>query len=339
MSTRRGRTTHCPTWADLPPSVSGKTGWPWTVGSGQIPASMRDGSSWPRVSIVTPSYNQGQFIEETIRSVLLQGYPDLEYFIIDGGSMDASARVIKKYEPWLTYWVSEDDDGQADGINKGWRRATGHIVAWLNSDDVYLPGTLHAAAMAFDRCPDAAMIYGQLEIIDQRSARTGQIKGRPWDLTDTLLSSENPVPQPSAFLRKSILDRTGYLDPTLNMSMDWDLWLRVSIEGTVQFVPRVWSMYRDHAQAKTSLNSPGFAHDVLPIVKRFVSRSAEFPELRMVQRQALASAHMRVASAELRTANWHKALRHLFMASRLDIRVAAIRQRELMRRILARFGL
>ena len=101
---------------------------------------MPNGEAWPRISIVTPSFNQGQFIEETIRSILLQGYPNLEYIIIDGGSTDESVEIIKKYEPWLTYWVSEKDRGQAHAINKGLERCTGEILAYINSDDYYYPG-------------------------------------------------------------------------------------------------------------------------------------------------------------------------------------------------------
>ena len=117
----------CPQLSELPSSPPGKIGWPWTEESSQLPEKMSDGSPWPRISIVTPSYNQGQFIEETIRSVLLQGYPNVEYIIIDGGSTDNSLEIIKKYEPWLAYWVSEPDRGQSHALNKGIQKATGDI--------------------------------------------------------------------------------------------------------------------------------------------------------------------------------------------------------------------
>src|SRR5262245_56142305 len=134
----------CPTLAELPPPPSGKTGWPWTVETPGLPAMRPDGSPWPRVSIVTPSYNQGRFIEETLRSILLQGYPDLEYIVMDGGSTDGSADIIRKYSPWLTSWISEPDGGQVAAINAGMARATGTLLNWINSDDFLLPGALEA---------------------------------------------------------------------------------------------------------------------------------------------------------------------------------------------------
>src|SRR5690242_14163903 len=121
----------CPTLAKLPPPPPAKTGWPWTIDTSPLAPTRPDGSPWPRISIVTPSYNQGQFIEETIRSVLLQGYPDLEYFIIDGGSTDQSVEIIKQYEPWLTYWVSEKDSGQPHAISKGLAISSGDIFQFM----------------------------------------------------------------------------------------------------------------------------------------------------------------------------------------------------------------
>src|SRR5438270_3751687 len=137
-----------PTLAELPPPA-GKTGWPWTEETPALPPARPDGSAWPRISIVTPSYNQGEFIEETIRSVLLQGYPDLEYFVLDGGSTDASTGVIGKYERWLTWWLSERDAGQADAINNGLQKSSGELFNWINSDDALLPGALFRLAVAY----------------------------------------------------------------------------------------------------------------------------------------------------------------------------------------------
>jgi glycosyltransferase involved in cell wall biosynthesis len=141
----------CPSLKELHDPPRDKTGWPWTEASPQLPVSLPDGSSWPRISIVTPSYNQGRFIEETIRSVLLQGYPNLEYIIIDGGSSDDSVDIIKKYEPWLGYWVSESDNGQYDAINKGFAVSTGNVMIWLNSDDMLVENGLMAVGSIFAR--------------------------------------------------------------------------------------------------------------------------------------------------------------------------------------------
>ncbi len=128
-------------------------------------------SSLPRVSIVTPSFNQAAFLEETIQSVLSQDYPNLEYIIIDGGSTDGSVEIIKKYADKLAYWVSEKDTGQADAINKGLIRVTGEIVAWLNSDDIYLPGTIRAAVEALQAHPDCGLVYGDVLSVDAKGSR------------------------------------------------------------------------------------------------------------------------------------------------------------------------
>jgi glycosyltransferase involved in cell wall biosynthesis len=142
------------TLKDLPAPPQGKIGWPWIERSSQLPDKMTDGSAWPHISIVTPSYNQGQFIEETIRSVLLQGYPNLEYIIIDGGSTDNTVEIIEKYESWISYWVSEKDSGQSDALNKGFAIGDGQICAYINSDDIFLPNALSKVSLAYAENPE-----------------------------------------------------------------------------------------------------------------------------------------------------------------------------------------
>ena len=132
--------------SQLPEPPNGKTGWPWTEESLRLPEHRREGDSWPRISVITPSFNQAQFIEETIRSILLQGYPNLEYFIMDGGSTDGSVEIIKKYSPWLSYWISEKDNGQSDAINRGLKMASGDFATWINSDDLLAKNALFEQA-------------------------------------------------------------------------------------------------------------------------------------------------------------------------------------------------
>jgi glycosyltransferase involved in cell wall biosynthesis len=228
------RTVQCPTLSDLPPPPPGKTGWPWTEESRRLPSQMSDGLLWPRISVVTPSLNQGKFIEETIRSVLLQGYPELEYIIIDGGSTDGSVEVIKKYEPWLTYWVSEPDRGQSHAINKGWQRACGEILAWLNSDDTYNPGAIRSAVEALRDNPAVGMVYSDMNYIDVSSNVIYRLRSQPYQFHKLLL--DNYVTQSTVFVRREVLDAVGLLNETLHLIMDQELWLRIGRRNKVSYL-------------------------------------------------------------------------------------------------------
>jgi glycosyltransferase involved in cell wall biosynthesis len=211
--------TRCPTLAELPPPPPGKSGWPWTVETPQLPSARRDGSQWPRISIVTPSYNQGQFIEETIRSVLLQGYPDLEYIIIDGGSTDASVEIIRKYQPWLAYWTSQEDAGQVAALNKGFSKVTGGYLNWLNSDDGLMPNALEAIASIALVAQDPDLISGVRLYKDVsgvlRTCEAGWIEHWPLYLAGLPYFS-----QEATFFSRSKWEKIGKFDERLNYGFD-----------------------------------------------------------------------------------------------------------------------
>lgn len=207
----------------------------------------------PLVSIVTPSYNQAQFLEATICSVLEQDYPLIEYFIIDGGSTDGSVDIIRNYEDRLAYWVSENDHGQSDAINKGWKIATGEICAYLNSDDNLEPGALRVVAEAFQSNPHAGIVYGNWYYIDEFSQKIGIGRGAQADFKRLLRNGQGPyIAQPASFFRTNLVRQVGLLDEMLHLSMDYDLLLRLARESEIVYVPRVLASFRIHASAKSS---------------------------------------------------------------------------------------
>ena len=187
-------------------------------------------NSTPRISVVTPSYNQAEYLEQTIESILGQDYPNLEYIIIDGGSDDGTASIIDKYRDRLAYVVSEPDGGQSNAINKGFARATGDILAWLNSDDVYLPGALKSVADAFDKHPEASVIYGDVDIIDARGRVLKRRRDIPFDF-DMTLFGVSAIMQPEVFLRRYVYEAVGGVDESFHMQMDKEWWLRISKAG------------------------------------------------------------------------------------------------------------
>lgn len=212
----------------------------------------------PLVSIVTPSYNQVAFLEHTIQSVLDQDYPDIEYIVIDGGSTDGSVDTIKKYEGRLAYWVSEPDRGQSHAINKGWQRATGEIVAYLNSDDLYAPGAITAAVRTLTSNPDACMVYGDVLVVDEHGQFLRPLRGRRFDIRRQLVT-EGLVPQPTAFIRRQSLDSVGLLDESLHLVMDYDLWIRLGLQYSIMYVPgSYWAKFREHTSAKSTASMARF---------------------------------------------------------------------------------
>ncbi len=204
----------------------------------------------PLVSIVTPSFNQARFLEATIQSVLSQDYPHLEYIIVDGGSSDGSLEIIKKHADRLAWWVSEPDRGQTDAINKGFARARGEILAWLNSDDTYQPGAVSAAVKFLQEHPRVGLVYGDAHYIDETGRVIGKFPAAQTDLR-RLRRGYVHIPQQAAFFRAELWRAVGPLDPSFYFAMDYDLWVRIARRAQVRYVPQTWANFRIHASGKT----------------------------------------------------------------------------------------
>jgi glycosyltransferase involved in cell wall biosynthesis len=202
------------------------------------------------VSIVTPSFNQVEYLETTIQSVLSQDYPELEYIIMDGGSTDGSLEIIHKYADRLAGWVSERDAGQTDAINKGFAKAHGDIFAWLNSDDTYEVGAITEAVNFLKTHPEVGMVYGDANFIDAQGNVIGKFPAKQTDYK-RLRQGFVHVPQQAAFFRADLWRQVAPLDPTFYFAMDYDLWVRIAKRAPLAYNPRIWANFRIHQAAKT----------------------------------------------------------------------------------------
>jgi glycosyltransferase involved in cell wall biosynthesis len=204
----------------------------------------------PLVSVITPSYNQARFLTQTIQSVLSQDYTNLEYIIVDGGSTDGSVEIIKQCASQLAWWVSEPDQGQTDAINKGFAHANGEIFAWLNSDDTYQPGAISQAVEFMLAHPEAALVYGDANLIDEQGNIIGRFPSRQTDLHRLLRGSVH-IPQQTTFFWSRFWKQVGPLDPSFYFAMDYDLWVRLAKLTPLIYVPSLWANFRLHGEGKT----------------------------------------------------------------------------------------
>jgi len=230
--------------------------------------------TWPRISIVTPSYNQGHYLEQTILSVLGQNYPNLEYIIIDGGSTDDSVQIIRKYADRIAYWVSEPDSGQSEALEKGFALATGEIAAWINSDDYYEEGAFYKVARAYKQQP-FAFFCGTCRMVDTEGKELCVLH-TPKVTHRTLTRYWKPhfcPPQPSIFFRRVLLHELGGFDRSLHYAMDFDLWLRASRKYSFCHTSEHLSYYRVHGDSKTG--STGGLQKFVPEWKKVISRSLQ----------------------------------------------------------------
>ncbi len=271
-----------PTLKELPPPPSGKSGWPWTEEIQPLPKNTLAHTNLPLISIVTPSYNYGHFIEETIRSVLLQGYPNLEYIIIDGGSTDNTIEIIRKYENYLTYWVSEPDNGQTDAINKGYRYCHGQIFTWLNADDAYLsPYCLQEVSQLYNQGYNFIVGECIYENLTQNQVNIDGFKGKstPTNFNQYLkFWLGNFLPQPSVFLSKNLADKGFPLDLSLYFVMDYQFFLRVlSQKPKTIWVDQKWVKASLHGDNKTMLPPHQKKAELLEFSKVAIAESSQLP--------------------------------------------------------------
>ena len=250
---------------------------------------MSASESKPLVSIITPSFNQAEFLEASLRSVLDQDYPHIEYLVVDGASTDGSVEIIARNAARLEWWVSEPDSGQAEAINKGFQRAKGEFVAWLNSDDLYLPGAITQAVAALQAHPQAAFVYGDLDSIRRDGSRFHTIRYQPYQLQDLL--SFQMIGQPSVFMRRSLLEQAAFLDPSYHFLLDHHLWLRLAQQGEIVYVPRTWAAARHHSAAKNRAQAAGFGQEAFRILDWAREQPGLAPVLAQTQRQSKAGAY------------------------------------------------
>ncbi|MBW4643781.1 MAG: glycosyltransferase [Goleter apudmare HA4340-LM2] len=285
------------TLKDLPLPPEGKTGWPWTEEFLPLAEKMPDGSAWPRITIVSPSYNQGHLIEETIRSILLQGYPNLEYIIVDGGSTDQTSEVIQKYQKYITYWVNHKPTTENEAVhkvNQGFKKSTGEICGYLNTDDLYLPGTLKFVAEHFVQHPHHDFICAQTTFIDGESK---PIKGFEElfmvEINHITMTEECHIAQQSTFFRANTFEKIGYFNENFIYCFDYEFWLRAFIAGlNFEASRQVISKYRLHTTNKTTTaySLGKFDRDFVNIYQSYLSNKELKPLYRKGIYRGLAKA-------------------------------------------------
>lgn len=228
--------------------------------------------SYPLISVVIPSFNQGEYIEETLLSVLGQGYPRLEIIVIDGGSTDNTVAILEKYSSQLTYWHSKKDKGQADAINQGMSLSSGDVLCWLNSDDMYLPGTLLSIGKHFSKKFDGYQLaYGAAVVLNQAGGKL-QINAANTAPFDPLkLTYFDYIIQPSSFWTRKLWEKVGKLDIDYNYVLDWEWFIRASKIATIEYIPKFYAICRLHPLHKTSNGGEERRKEILEVVKKFAS--------------------------------------------------------------------
>jgi glycosyltransferase involved in cell wall biosynthesis len=273
-------------------------------------------SKLPLVSIVTPAYNQSAFLRDTIESVLAQDYPRIEHDVIDDGSTDSTPQVLAEFTGRVI-WESQKNQGQTPTINKGWERAQGHILTWLNSDDTLLPGALTKAVELLEQHPDVGIVFGDtLFTKEDGTPIERSTNGRTFIYREFVLRCENPIAQPSAFIRRAVIEDTGLLDPSYYYFMDWDFWLRAGLRHKIAYFPELLSTYRLHAESKTVAQASKAAPELEYMYRKFFARKDLPAEIRALERRAMVNMYFTSGSYYLQGNNPKGAARMALRALR-----------------------
>jgi glycosyltransferase involved in cell wall biosynthesis len=265
-------TVDVPTLDSLPAPPPGRSAWPWTEAPPPLPPRRPDGSAWPRISIVTGSHNQGAYLEETLRSVLLQGYPNLEYIVVDGGSSDDSPHIIRRYARWLACWEAQPDRGQAAALNYGFGRATGAILGFLNSDDTYLPGALERAAREVDVERNRHLVIGRCLFVDAAGRWLGNEHPSRAVSHRRLLAvwKGHTIPQPASFWSRAAWSDGGPLVEDAGAPwIDYGLFCRMTRRRRIHAVDQVLATYRLHSESITMAKRGNAGEETLRISRRY----------------------------------------------------------------------
>lgn len=267
----------------------------------------------PLVSVVMPSYNQARFLEDAIRSVLDQDYPRIELIVIDGGSTDGSQEILRRYRDRMAHCISEPDQGQAEAINKGFRLTRGDVVAWLNSDDVYMPGAVNEAVNALRDFPDAGMVYADGLMVDAALVLLDRHYYQALSIVD-LLSFEVLL-QPTVFMRRAALEEVGWVNDKYHLILDHELWVRIASRYPLVHIKSFWALERTHAEAKTISQAKGFVEEAQRLIA-WAGQTEDLGDLVRIERQRIqAGLHVFAGRRLIDSGEYKRAFRYLMQAA------------------------
>lgn len=286
----------------------------------------------PLVSVVTPAYNQADFLRDTLESVLAQDYSNIEHQVIDDGSTDSTPEILKEYSDRILV-ESHQNRGQTPTINKGWERARGDILTWLNSDDTFLPGAVSTAVQYFHEHPDVDIVFGDTLFTEADGTPIEPSRKRAeFDYKTFVLECENPIAQPSAFIRRKVIDDVGFLDPKFYYFMDWDFWLRAGLRHRIEYFPGLYSTYRLHKDSKTVAQANKAAPELQYMYRKFFARDDLPAEIRALEPRAMANMFFTSAGYYLEGKNTRDARQMAWKALQAD--PGAVLNPESMRKFL-----